>query len=158
MRVYRAAGRSEAPGTKFWQHLEPGDIYKKNVAICLSVFEILIMRPRSARRLPETARCWLLQRAIRRPYRRFTPRRLKWVARTKVRQDHAARAVFMAGTSVTSTATSWSRSADRKSNRSTTARVGAGPREKRCAAVPPCDTLSYYIIKRRAVRSALSSG
>ena len=38
MRVYRAAGRSEAPGTKFWQHLEPGDLYKKRCYIDDSLF------------------------------------------------------------------------------------------------------------------------
>ena len=44
MRVYRAAGRSEAPGTDFVQHLEPGELSKKNVAIYIYISVICIIR------------------------------------------------------------------------------------------------------------------
>ena len=69
------------------------------------------------RRPLATARCSLSMRAIRRPSRRCTPRRSRWAARTTARQDRAAPADSMAATSATGTATSWSRSADRKQNR-----------------------------------------
>ena len=38
MRVYRADGQPEAPGTDFGQHLEAGDIEKKTLLYVFDVF------------------------------------------------------------------------------------------------------------------------